>query len=65
MNEVRNVFGITQSKTGKKQIPIDGKVIGGKNSIHIVKAMVAEEYLTIGQAVVGDKTNEIPVIFQR
>ena len=57
----RNVFGIIPPKC-EKQICIDGKTIRGTNSIHIVTGMLADEYLSIGQKVVGEKTNEIPVV---
>lgn len=57
----RNVFGILPNTT-ERQITIDGKTICGKHSIHIVTAMMADEYLSIGQVTVGEKTNEIPAV---
>ena len=57
----RNIFGITPPSK-ERQINIDGKTICGENSIHIVTAMLADEYLSIGQVVVGEKTNEIPAV---
>jgi predicted transposase YbfD/YdcC len=62
-----NVFG-NKVKKKERQICIDGKTICStakeeiKNSLHIVTAMIADEYISIGQEVVGEKTNEIPIV---
>lgn len=57
----RNVFCI-DFPTSERQIAIDGKVICGENAIHIVTAMVTDEWLSIGQVVVEDSSNEIPAV---
>ena len=62
-----NVFG-NKVKNKERQICIDGKTICStakeetKDSLHIVTAMIANEYIAIGQEVVNGKTNEIPVV---
>ena len=57
----RNVFSLG-IKPKERQIAIDGKVICGENSIHIVTAMIADEYLSVGQIVTDEKSNEIPAV---
>lgn len=49
-------------KVDKKQIAIDGKTICGANSIHIITALDTEQMFSVGQMVVDEKTNEIPVV---
>lgn len=62
---VRNVFN---SKTKYKQICIDGKTISSrlpeeyKDSIHVVTAMLADNYLSIGQKVIDHKKGEIKAV---
>lgn len=59
---IRNVFN---RNTKTKQICIDGKTISSripeeyKDSIHVVTAMLADNYLSIGQQVVDNKRGEI------
>jgi len=57
----RNVFCIDIPKK-ERQIAIDGKVICGEKAIHIVTAMVTDEWLSLGQVIVEKKSNEIPAV---
>lgn len=57
----RNVFTM-QNRSKERQICIDGKTICGANSIHIVTAMLADERWSLGQLMVDEKTNEIPIV---
>lgn len=62
---IRNVFN---KNTEKRQICIDGKTISSRlpeeyeNSIHVVTAMLADNYLSIGQQVVDNKRGEIKAV---
>ena len=62
-----NIFG-SKVKDKARQICIDGKTICStakeemKDSLQIVTAMIADEYISIGQEVVREKTNEITIV---
>ena len=62
---IRNVFN---SNTKQKQICIDGKTISSRipedymDSVHVVTAMLADNYLSTGQKVIDNKKGEIKAV---
>lgn len=57
----RNVLQCKHN-TDVNQVCIDGKTIRGRNSIHIITALLADYHMSIGEVIVDEKTNEIPAV---
>jgi len=68
MGIFRNVFE-QEAKLEEKQISIDGKTVCStatmkeyEKPLHIVTAMLTDNYVSLGQVAVNDKSNEIPAV---